>query len=59
MDLNYDQDLLEKTTESKTKIRTKSNGGTMTVSYKATVTGYYNILWFREKYITRIIALIN
>ena len=59
MDIFCKKYLAEKTTKSKTKTHLKSNCGTMTVSHKATVTGYHNSVWFSEKAITNIIALIN
>ena len=47
------------TTKSKTKMRLKSNGGTMEVSHQAAVNGYHSSVWFSENSITNIIALSN
>ena len=59
IDIFCNQFLVEKTNKSKNKMRLKRNGGTMTVSHKATVTGYPKSVWFREKTIMKIIALNN
>ena len=59
MDIFCNRALVEKKTESKTKMRLKSNGVTMTVSHQATVKGYHNSVWFSENYITDIIVLRN
>ena len=59
MDIFCNRALVEKTTDSKTKMRLKSNGVTMTVSHQATVKGYHNSVWFSENYITDIIVLRN
>ena len=39
MDIFYNRALVENTTNSKTKMRLKSNGDTMTVSHQSTVNG--------------------
>ena len=46
MDLFFNQDLVEKTYKSKTKIRLKSNGCTMTVYHQEVLNGYHNSVWF-------------
>ena len=48
VDIFYNRALLEKIAKSKTKMRLKSNGGTMRVSHQATVNGYHNSVWFIE-----------
>ena len=48
MDFFCNQDSVEKTAKSKTKLLLKSNGRTMTVSRQLTVNGYHNIVWFSE-----------
>jgi hypothetical protein len=40
-------------------MRLKSNGGTMTVTHKATMPGYHKDVWFSKRAITNIIALIE
>jgi hypothetical protein len=40
-------------------MRLKSNGGTMAVSRKATMSGYNKSVWFSTRAITNIIALHN
>ena len=59
MDLFCNIYLVEKTTNSKTKMRLKSNVGTMKVSHQETESSYHNIVWFSENPITNIIALSN
>ena len=59
MDIFCNQDLVEKTAKSKTKMRLNSNSGTMTVSHQSTVNGYHNIVWFIKNSINNIISLIN
>ena len=59
MDLFFNRVLVEKTTNSKTKIRFKKNDGTMTVSHQETVNDYQNSVWFSENETTNIIAPIN
>ena len=53
------QNLVEKPTKAKTKIQINSNGGTITVSHKVTVTVYDNSVWFIKKSITVIIDINN
>ena len=59
MDLFCNQDLLESTAKSKTKMLLKSSGGTITVSHQEIVNGYHNSVWFSENAITNIIAVRN
>jgi hypothetical protein len=59
MDLFCNRSLVERTFDSNSKMRLKSNGGTMVVTHKATMPGYQNNVWFSEKAITNIIALSN
>jgi hypothetical protein len=40
-------------------MRLKSNGGTMAMSHKATLSGYNENVWFSTRAITNIIALRN
>ena len=59
MDLMCNPALVEKIFKSATKMRLKSNGGTMRVTHQATVRGYQNHVWFSKRAITNIIALRN
>jgi hypothetical protein len=59
MDLFCNAALVSKTCKSTTRMRLKSNGGTMVVTRKATMPGYNKDVWFSTRAITNIIALIN
>jgi hypothetical protein len=59
MDLFCNTALVSKTCKSTTIMRLKSNGGTMVVTRKATMTGYNKDVWFSTRAITNIIALSN
>jgi hypothetical protein len=59
MDLLCNSALESKTCKSTTSMRLKSNGGTMVVNRKATMTGYNKDVWFSTRAITNIIALSN
>ena len=59
IDIFRNQALVENTTQSKAKMRLKSNRGMMAVSHQAMVNGYHNSVWNSENNITNIIALRN
>jgi hypothetical protein len=59
MDLFCNSALVSKTCKSTTSMRLKSNGGTMVVTWKATMPGYNKDVWFSTRAITNIIALSN
>jgi hypothetical protein len=59
MELLCNAALVSKTSKSKSSMRLKSNGGTMTVSHKATLPGYNKSVWFGTRPITNIIDLRN
>jgi hypothetical protein len=59
MDLFCYEALVRKINKSRSNMRLKSNGGTMTVARKATIEGYNKIVWFSTRAITHIIALRN
>jgi hypothetical protein len=59
MDLFCNSKLVDVITKASSKMRLKSNDGTMAVTHKATMTGYKHDVWFSEKAITNIIALKN
>jgi hypothetical protein len=59
MDHFFNAALVSKTCKSTTSMRLKSNGGTMSVTRKATMTGYNKDVWFSTRAITTIIALSN
>jgi hypothetical protein len=59
MDLFCNAAMVIKTCKSTTSMRLKSNGGTMGVTLKATMTGYNKDVWFSTRAITNIIALSN
>jgi hypothetical protein len=59
MDLFFNAALVSKNSKSKSSMRLKSKGGTMTVARKATMPGYNKTAWFSTRAITNIIALCN
>jgi hypothetical protein len=59
MDLFCNSVLVSNTSKSKSSMRLKSKGGTMTVSRKATLPVYNKSVWFSTIAITNIIALHN
>ena len=59
MDLFCNPQLVTKITKASTKMRLKSNGGTMNVHHKACIEGYKTDVWFSKDAITNIIALKN
>jgi hypothetical protein len=59
MDIFCNAALVSKTRKFTTSMRLKSNGGTMTVTRKATMPGYNKDIWFSTREITNIIALSN
>jgi hypothetical protein len=59
MDLFCNTKLVHNITKVNKVMRLKSNGGTMTVTKKATMNGYNNDVWFSKDAITNIIALSN
>jgi hypothetical protein len=59
MDLFCNAALVSKTHKSTTSMRLKINGGTMVVTWKATMPGYNKDVWFSTRAITNIIALSN
>jgi hypothetical protein len=59
MDLFCNAALISKTCKSTTSMRLKSNGGTMVVTWKATMHGYNKDVWFSTRAITNIISLSN
>ena len=59
MDLFCNKSLVSTMFDSKTPMRLKSNGGTMKVNHKTTISGYERPVWFSKDVITNIIALKN
>jgi hypothetical protein len=59
MDLFCNAKLVNNITKSSKTMRLKSNGGTMMVDSKATMSGYKSDVWFSKSAITNIIALSN
>jgi hypothetical protein len=59
MDLFCSNSLVDKTFKSTDTMRLKSNGGSLLVSSKATISGYNKEVWFSTRAITNIIALSN
>jgi hypothetical protein len=59
MDLFCNAALVSKTHKSTTSMRLKSNGGTMSVTRKATMPGYNKDVWISTRAITNLIALSN
>jgi hypothetical protein len=59
MDLFCNAALVSKTYKSTTSMRPKSNGGTMVLTWKATLLGYNKDVWFITIAITKIITLSN
>ena len=59
MDLFYNSYPVENITKSGKKMTVQGNGGTLSVTHKATVPGYKQGFWFSKDYITNIIALKN
>jgi hypothetical protein len=59
MDLFCNLAMVGNTIKSASSMRLKSNVGTMVVTYKAYMVGYYKTVWFRKKVITNIIYLRN
>jgi hypothetical protein len=59
MDIFCNADLVRKTCKSTTSMRLKRNGGTMVVSWKATMPVYSKDVWFSTRAIANIIALSN
>ena len=58
-DLFCNKKLVHETFKSKSAMRLKSNGGSMSVTRKATIPGYRQSVWFSKEAITNIIALAN
>jgi len=59
MDLFCNPAFVEKTMSSSSRMRLRSNGGTMVVTRKATISGYHKQVWFSKRAITNIMALSN
>ena len=59
MDLFCNAELVQEVKRSKDVMTLQSNGGTMTINHKASITGYDNEVWFSKDAITNIIALSN
>ena len=59
MDLFCNPQLVSSIRRSKTTMKLQSNGGTMTVRHKASITSYDYEVWFDKNAITNIIALSN
>jgi hypothetical protein len=59
MDLFCNVALVSKTRKFATRMRLKSNGGTMVVTRKDTMPGYNKDVWFSTRAITNIITLSN
>jgi hypothetical protein len=59
MDLFSNAALVSKTHKYTTSMRLKSNGGTIVVTQKTTMSGYNKDVWFSTRAITNIIALSN
>jgi hypothetical protein len=59
MDLFCNPLLVHSIKKSKKSMKLQSNGGTMTVNHKASITSYEHEVWFDKNAITNIIALSN
>jgi hypothetical protein len=59
MDIFFNAALVSRTSNSKSSMRLKSNGGTMVVTRKAMMKIYNKTVWFNTRAITNIIALRN
>ena len=59
MDLICNKGLVEKTFKSRSRMKLRSNGGSMMVTHKASLPGYHNKVWYSDRAITNIIALSN
>ena len=59
MDLFYNQALITETYKYISRMRLKSNSGTMLVTHKAKKAGYHKKIWFSKRAITNIISLSN
>ena len=59
MDLFCNPQLVHKIRKSTKFMKLQSNGGTMTVRHKASITSYNHEVWFDKDAITNIIALSN
>jgi hypothetical protein len=59
MDLICNKSLVANITTANNKMRLQSNGGSMTVTQKATMSGYKKKVWYSKDAITNIIALSN
>jgi hypothetical protein len=59
MDLFCNLELVEEVTKTSNVMNLQSNGGTMQIRHKASITGYYHDVWFSKYAITNIIALSN
>jgi hypothetical protein len=59
MDLFCNPQLVNSIRKSTKFMKLQSNGGTMTVRHKASITSYDNEVWFDKDAITNIIALSN
>jgi hypothetical protein len=59
MDLFCNPELVQEVKRSKDLMKLQSNGGTMKINHKASITGYDNEGWFSKDAITNIITLSN
>jgi hypothetical protein len=59
MDLFCNKQLVNNITKANNKMRLQSNGRRMTVTQKATMSGYKKKVWYSKDAITNIIALSN
>jgi uncharacterized protein YodC (DUF2158 family) len=59
MDLFCNPNLVENVTKTSNVMNLQSNGGTMQIRHKASITGYHHDIWFSRFAINNIIALSN
>ena len=59
MDLFCNPHLVKDVTKTTNVMNLKSNGGTMQIRHKASITGYHHQVWFSKFALTNIIALSN
>jgi hypothetical protein len=59
MDLFCNPHLIKEVTKTTNVMNLQSNGGTMQIRHKASITGYHHQVWFSKFALTNIIALSN
>jgi hypothetical protein len=59
MDLFYNPHLVKEVTKTTNIMNLQSNGGTMQIRHKISISGYHHQVWFSKFALTNIIALSN